>query len=122
MVIVVAIGLVLAFTAWSHLSLGKAAHQLSDTMSAVEHRVRAGRWDLAQTILGKAEKRWHRVRPICSLVVNDAQLREIDMALSKLTVEIQGQRQKDALITISQLALRFSYIGDGEQISLPNLL
>ncbi len=120
-VIMTATALVLGLAIWGHVQLDSAVELLAGQLSSVRELIRSEQWGQARVTIELVEERWHEIRPVWSVFINDHHLQQLDIALSSVTHGIEEQSRIDALVSISELLLNLSYLEEMEQLSLTNI-
>jgi len=119
--LLILISVVLGFSFYAKKSLDFSSKKLQDQITSIEDSIRAGDWDKAAKQLSNIKKDWDSVRKSWAMLLDHAEIDNIDEALSKMAIFIESEELSMALAEASTLKQYVSHIPEKESFRLQNI-
>lgn len=107
---------------WTAHYLEDTANNLLTSMNSIEALVLAQDWDKATIELHKAQKQWNRTKKGWAIVIDHAEIDNIEISLARLLSFSKSKATSDSLAEVAQLKKLITHIPEKEVINLINLL
>jgi 2-oxoglutarate dehydrogenase complex dehydrogenase (E1) component-like enzyme len=106
----------------NQLYLEKNTHQLATKLQQVEKAIESKKWHQASQRLNSLQKKWHKIKPVWSLLLHHREIDSIDQSLIRTKRAIQSHDDASAQIEQGSLAEYIKHIPKREEFSLVNIL
>lgn len=106
----------------NQLFLEKNTHQLATRLQQVEKAIENKKWHQAIQGLNSLQKKWHKIKPVWSLLLNHREIDSIDQSLIRTRRAVQSHDDSNAWIEQGSLIEYIEHIPKREEFSLVNIL
>ena len=119
--ITVILAMILSASIFTNRILSKDANSLEEKISAVEADTEKENWETAQTGLATILKEWPKVENKWALLLDHAEIDNIDEALTKVSKYIKAKDVPLALAELASLKKYINHIPEKESLDLKNI-
>lgn len=102
--------------------LGRTSLIYEKDVSQIEKDIRAGSWDTVGQTLDKASDRWEKDKKLWAILIDHAEIDNIDETFSRMREYIYARESSSALAEASALKLYYRHIPNKENLSIENIL
>ncbi|WP_010248121.1 DUF4363 family protein [Acetivibrio cellulolyticus] len=122
LIITVILAIIFGASVFTNRTLSSHAQSIEKKISTVEANTRDGKWEAAETELAAIEEEWPRVEKIWAVLLDHAEIDNIDEALSKVSEYVKSKSAPLALAELASLKKYINHIPVKESFNLKNVL